>query len=166
MLRFQTVALGAALLLGMATAATAQQGERGDRGERGRGEWRRGGPMAMRHHGGQRVFRGVNLTEEQRTQVRALHERYREQFAALRESTKPDLQAAREARQKGDTAAARAAFERTNDEREQMKALVEKRQGEIRNLLTAEQRTVYDRNLQALKERMERRKGEGRRRGR
>ncbi|MGH7720963.1 MAG: Spy/CpxP family protein refolding chaperone, partial [Gemmatimonadaceae bacterium] len=161
MLRFRTVALGAALLMGMATAATAQQGERGDRGERRRGEGRRGGPMGMRRHMDQRLFQGVNLTEEQRTQFRAVHERYREQLATLRESARPDMQAAREARQKGDTAAARVAFERTSDEREQMKALAEKRQGEIRNVLTADQRTVYDRNVQELKQRMERRKGGG-----
>jgi Spy/CpxP family protein refolding chaperone len=119
------------------------------------------------------LFRDIELTQAQRDQMKPINEKYRAQFQTLRESLKPDLKAAREARQRGDTVAARAAWDRTNAGRERMHALMQQQHGEVRALLTAEQRPAFDRNAQEMKERMERRagdraKGEGRkgRRGR
>lgn len=178
MIRKHIVVLGAALALFAAGEATAQaptpadsarrQGE-ARRGERPRGE--RG--QKMRRAGVKGLFRGIDLTQAQRDQMKTVNEKYRAQFQTLRESLKPDLKAAHEARQRGDTVAARAAWERTNAGRERMRSLMEQQRNEARALLTSEQQQTFDRNAQGMKERMERRagdraKGEGRkgRRGR
>ena len=178
MIRKHIVVLGAALALSAAGEATAQSPTQADsarrqgdvrRGERPRGE--RG--QKMRRAGMKGLFRGIDLTQAQRDQMKAVNETYRAQFQTLRESLKPDLKAAREARQRGDTVAARAAWERTNGGRERMSTLMERQRTEVRALLTPEQQQSFDRNAQEMKERMERRagdraKGEGRkgRRGR
>lgn len=162
MIRKHIVVLGAALALVAAGEATAQapadsqrqsevrRGER-QRGERGRkmGQMRRAGMRGM--------FRGIELTQAQREQMQAVHAKYRPQFESIRESIKPDLEAARAARQRGDTAAARTAFERTKSAREQAKALHEQERNEVRAVLTPEQRTTFDANAQRMKERMEKR---------
>jgi Spy/CpxP family protein refolding chaperone len=110
-----------------------------------------------------RLFRGIDLTQSQRDQIKTVNEKYRGQFQTLRESLKPDLKAAREARQRGDTVAARAAWERTNAGRERMRALTQQQLGEVRALLTPEQQQTLDRNAQQMRDRVEKR-GDKRRR--
>jgi Spy/CpxP family protein refolding chaperone len=116
------------------------------------------------------LFRGIDLTQAQRDQVKTISEKYRAQFQTLRESMQPDVKAAREARQRGDTVAAKTAFERTKAGRDKMQALMQQQRTEVRGLLTAEQQKTFDGNVQQMKDRMEKRagdrpRGEGRRRG-
>ncbi|MGQ0712792.1 MAG: Spy/CpxP family protein refolding chaperone [Gemmatimonadaceae bacterium] len=168
MVRKQIFVLGVALALFAASEATAQAPADSQRqSEVRRGDRARGGERArkMRRAGMRGMFRGIELTQAQRDQMQAIHAKYRPQLETIRESMKPDLTAAREARQRGDTVAARAAFERTAATRERAKALHEQQRNEIRALLTPEQRTTFDANAQRMKERMEKR-GEGRRGGR
>jgi Spy/CpxP family protein refolding chaperone len=132
--------VGAAIIVGIASTAVAQERPRHHR-ERGDSISR-----PMRFRGGARLFRGVNLSEEQRTKLDAMRTRYREQAKVLRQSAEPDFDAAREARRKGDTASARAAFERTREERDSLRALADRQREEIRNLLTPDQRAVFDSN--------------------
>jgi protein CpxP len=175
MIRKHIVVLGAAIALFAASEATAQAPAQHDsahrqgelrRGDRARGE-RRGdmGQAAMRG-----LFRGIDLTQAQRDQMKTINEKYRPQFQTIRESLQPDMKAVREARQRGDTVAARAAFERTKAARDQMQALMQRQRTEVRAVLTAEQQQTFDRNAQQMKDRIEKRagdrqKGEGRRRG-
>lgn len=177
MIRKHIVVLGAAVALFAASEATAQAPAQTDsarrQGELRRGDRSRGERGQMRQAGMRGLFRGIELTQTQRDQMKTVNEKYRSQFQTIRESLKPDLKAAQEARQRGDTVAARAAFERTKPARERTQALMEQQRTEVRALLTAEQQQAFDRNVQQVKERMEKRggdraKGEGRkgRRGR
>jgi protein CpxP len=159
MVRKHIVVLGAALTLMVAGEATAQSTTPGDtprrQGEMRRGQWGRG--SKMRGIGLRALFRGIELTQAQRDQMKAVNEKYRSQFKTLRESLKPDLKAAHDARHRGDTAAARAAWDRTSAGRERMRALLEQQRSEIRSLLTPEQQQTFDRNAQKVRERMEKR---------
>ena len=169
MIRKHIVVLGAALALMAAGEATAQAPADSQRqsevrrGERQRGE--RGRKMGQMSRASMRgIFRGIELTQAQREQVQAVHAKYRPQFESIRESIKPDLEAARSARQRGDTVAARAAFERTKSARDKAQALHEQQRNEIRALLTPEQRTTFDANAEKMKDRLEKR-GDRPRRG-
>jgi Spy/CpxP family protein refolding chaperone len=171
MIRKHIVVLGAAVAIFAASEATAQAPAKADsahrHGEMRRGERSRGDRGHMREAGIRGAFRGIELTQAQRDQMKTVNEKYRAQFQTIRESLKPDLQAAREARQRGDTVAARAAFERTKAGREKVQALMQQQRTEIRGLLTAEQQQTFDKNVAQMKDRMEKRAGERKgRRGR
>ena len=168
MIRKHIAVLGAALVLVAAGEAAAQSNAATDTARR-QGELRRGerghGPRGakMGRGGVKPLFRGIDLTQAQRDQMKVVSEKYGEQFRTLRESLQPDLKAAREARQRGDTAAARAAWERTNTGRERMRALMEQQRNEVRALLTPDQQKTFDANAAQMRSRLEKR---GKRQGR
>ena len=170
MIRKHIVVLGAAVALFAASEAIAQAPAPRDSARR-QGEMRRGGRPrgdinGMRQAAMRGLFRDIDLTQAQRDQMKTVNEKYRTQYQSIRESLKPDLKAAQEARQRGDTVAARAAFERTKAGREKMQALMQQQRTEVRALLTAEQQKTFDANVAQLKERVgDRAKGEGRHRG-
>ena len=168
MIRKHIAVLGAALALVAAGEAAAQSKAPTDsarrQGEISRGERGRGPRGAKMGRGGMKsLFRGIDLTQAQRDQMKVVSEKYGEQFRTLRESLQPDLKAAREARQRGDTAAARAAWERTNTGRERMRALMEQQRNEVRALLTPDQQKTFDANAAQMRSRLEKR---GKRHGR
>jgi Spy/CpxP family protein refolding chaperone len=169
MSRLNAAALGAALLIGISRVAGAQApgtqspsvktpGEKGIDGHRGhRGEAMRGGRRGGRGFE-PGLARDLNLTEAQRTQIRAIHEKYRPRIQAIHEQFKSQSEAARALRQKGDTAGARAAFQRLRtDMQARLQPIHQQQQTEIRNLLTAEQRTKFDAAQQRMKERIQNR---------
>ena len=128
---------------------------------------------AKGRHAGQRgmrgLTRGINLTDAEKANLKAVGEKYQGQFATIRQSMRPDVEAARAARQRGDTAAARAAFARTADERAQLQALTDRMHVDARAALTAEHHAQFDTNVARMKERMAKRAngdGFGERRGR
>ena len=145
------VAVG--LALSIAGVASAQQGERGERPRRGAaGEMRdttarRGGPR-----GGPDGFllRGITLTEGQRAQIAQLNKTQRDAFEAKHESRRTEIEQVRAARQRGDTAAVRAAMQKNRQEMVQARA---QHAAAIRNLLTAEQRVQFDKNVAELQQR-------------
>jgi Spy/CpxP family protein refolding chaperone len=143
--------LVAAGVAGVAGAQAPQQdrtpGARRETGRRG-GE-RRLGQRALRG-----LLRGINLNEGEKTRLQAVGQKYRGQFEALWKSARPDFEAARAARQRGDTAAARAAFARTADERQQLAALTERVRSEARAALDPEHRAQFDANVARMKERL------------
>jgi protein CpxP len=147
--------------------ATPGDREPGARREMGRaGKDRQLGGRGMRG-----LFRGITLTEAEKTNLKAVGQKYRSQFQTIRQSMRPDFEAARTARQRGDTAAARAAFERTADERAQLQALTERMHVDARAALAPEHRAQFDANVARMKERMANRRDGGdwsgdRRRGR
>ena len=149
------VALGAAVAIGFGSAAelraqaapapqagaeraAKQRGERGERGEHGR---RMGG-----------LFRDIDLTDAQKTQIKAIHERYRPQMQALRPTTR---------RERGDSAARPDSATRV-----QARELMTRQQADIRAVLTTAQQATFDRNVANLKEHGARKGGKrGGRRG-
>jgi Spy/CpxP family protein refolding chaperone len=173
MIRLRTAALGLAILAGSATIASAQSttapgtqapSARQDRGDRGqRGGWK-GEKGHKGQHGMRALFKDNTLTADQKTQVRAISDRYRTQRQSLAESMKPAMTEVRNARQRGDSVAAKAAFDRTADTRSKLTALREQELREVRGVLTAAQQTTFDRNVAAMKTKMEQHRGRGGRR--
>ena len=167
MLNVRSLALGAMLVVGVATIAEAQAsptpatpGERGaygrDRAEMGkqRGHGRKGGR-------GFGLGRDLNLTEAQRTQITAIHGKYQPQYQSLRERARPFNEAARTARQKWDSVAFRTNTERARQVMAGGEAIRNQEAAEIRAILTAEQRTKFDARQKAMAERRAKQKSEG-----
>jgi Spy/CpxP family protein refolding chaperone len=86
-------------------------------------------------------FDKLNLTDAQKTQIKAIHEKYQARIKANQEQAKTYMQAARAARQKGDTAAFRANAEKA---RQLTTALHEQAMNEVRAVLTPAQRAQAD----------------------
>jgi len=169
--RRSSAAAGLALVLA-AGAVQAQQPTRptrpdarpraGAQGQDGR-EMRRMQP-------GRALLRGVTLTDAQQQQMRAINQKYQGEEQTLRTAMRPAMDEARTARQRGDSAAARAVRERTADQRRQFAALQERRVAEVRGVLTAEQQRQFDANRTEMQARTQERRGEpgarGKRQGR
>jgi P pilus assembly/Cpx signaling pathway, periplasmic inhibitor/zinc-resistance associated protein len=99
---FRNFALVAAAAVSLAGAAQAQSAITPPANQQGTARGHRG-------QGGERgLFRDLNLTDAQKTQIKAIHAKYQPQLKTAREQAKPYMDAARTARQKGDTATARA----------------------------------------------------------
>ena len=109
------------------------------RGERGPG---RGG-----------LLRGITLSDAEKTRVKAIHTKYQAEAKSLRESLRPAMQEMRAARQKRDTAAVKAAWEKSASERQKLQALAQRQRSEIRAALTPEHQKVFDANAKQLEQR-------------
>jgi Spy/CpxP family protein refolding chaperone len=181
MLKFRTVAVSAVAVVGLAAFAgaqtpapkdTAHRGMRGDRHGQMEG-MRRGGMRGPRgqfgRHQGQGLFiKDLNLTDAQKTRIKAIHEKYQPQLKKLREDSRAEFKAIRDSRQKGDTtAAARERFRAQRDQlQNRVRALRQQEQNEVRAVLTADQRAKWDaaqkKREEAMKlrqERMQQRRG-------
>ena len=128
-IRIATLAF--ALCAGITSIASAQ----GQPVPQGQGEVRRGGGM------GGMLMKDIKLTDEQKTQIKTIRERYLPQQMELRKAAQavggpPD-------------AATRA----------KMSDLRDKQAAEIRAILTPDQQKTFDNNLHELKEDMDRRNG-------
>ena len=119
-------ALGVALLAGSAAVAGAQAATQAPT--------QQGGPGGGRG-GFNRSMNGIELTDAQKTKVAEIQAKYQ-----------PELQAVRDAMQGGGDRA--AAFTK-------MQAIRDKMNPEIRAVLTADQQTIFDKNLAEQKARME-----------
>lgn len=138
--RIRMAALGAAVVLGFGAQAQAQQTQprqqqpRRDRAQRG---------AEGRDRAAGRLFRGIELTDAQKTSVKSVAEKYRGQRRAL-------FPQAQGAQQRPDSAA-RA------QRRAQFQQLAQREQSEIRALLTPAQQTQFDKNVAELRDRAGRR---------
>jgi Spy/CpxP family protein refolding chaperone len=154
----RTLALGALMVCGVAGVSAAQSSvtpkTRADsgydrRGDRSDGQFRKG-------RGGREGFRfgrDLNLTEAQKTQIKAIRQKYQPQNQALRNRAKPFMDAARAARQKGDTAAFRSNMEQARQVMQSGQSIHTQQQAEIRAVLTAEQQAKFDAQQKAASER-------------
>ncbi len=150
--------LALALTLGAASFASAQEPAQAPQQPQGQqqGQWgQRGQFQRGRRLGIRALFRGVNLTAQQRDQVKAINQKYAEQAKPIREAMRPAMQEMRDARQKGDQNAARAVFERTKPQREQLQQLRQQELKEVRAVLTPDQQKTFDQNVAQLRQRME-----------
>jgi Spy/CpxP family protein refolding chaperone len=94
---------------------------------------------------GMEFIHSLNLTETQRTQIRAIHEKYAPQMKTIHERARTEFEATREARQRGDTAAVRTALQRSRENTEsQLATLHEQMFREVKTVLTADQRAKVD----------------------
>jgi Spy/CpxP family protein refolding chaperone len=125
-----------------------ERGIRGGREMRGRG-MREARVRGMRHGANARRDRlaELNLTEAQRTRIRAIHEKYQQQYRTLREQTGTQMRSLRpQPGQVRDTSA--AARQRLMQERQQIRSRFDvirrQEQAEIRTVFTAEQRAKVD----------------------
>src|SRR5947209_2171997 len=127
-------AVGLALSLGAAGVASAQSTQQPQRQEQGERGMRRGGP-------GGELLKGITLTADQKTRLQD-----------LRKSDKPNdqvkkaMEDARAARQRGDTAAARAQMQALRQQQR------ERHIAAIRSILTAEQQKQFDANVATWKQ--------------
>ena len=144
---------GLLLLGGSAGVAFAQAKSSPDAAPR-RGAMQPGRGRAL---GARGLFRGIELTDAEKASMKTVREKYKDQFKALHDSFKPQREEIRAARQRGDTAAARAIWAKSADQREKARALETQMRGDLRAALTPAHRDQFDKNTAAMKERMERR---------
>lgn len=156
----RTLALSAMMIVGFAAVSAAQSTtvpqQRADSVHR-RGH-RAGGEMRAQRRG---FGADLNLTDAQKAQIKAIHEKYKPQAQALRTQAKPFMDAARAARQKGDTAAVRSNMEKARQVMQGGQTFRTQEQAEIRAVLTADQRAKWD----ARQKQMAERRAKGERRG-
>jgi Spy/CpxP family protein refolding chaperone len=93
------------------------------------------------------ALKGITLSDAEQAKLKAIHGKYATEGKSLRESLKPAMQDARAARQKGDTVAAKAVWERSKGGREQLKALRDRQQAEVRGALSPENQKLFDANV-------------------
>ncbi len=173
MLRARSLALGALMVVGVATVSDAQATPTPRTYPEGAVSGRDRAKMSQRGHArmGRRARRGfrfgrdLNLTEAQRTQIAAIHQKYRPQHQALHDRARPFLDAARAARQNWDSAGYRINTERARQVLSGREAIRNQELAEIRNVLTVEQRTKFDARQKQMTERRAKMKAEGGRRG-
>ena len=132
----------------LAQAQTASPNARQERRAEARGIEGRAGREGR---GG--LFRGITLSDAEKARVKQVHEKYRTEAKALRESLRPAMQEARTARQKGDTAGVKAAWNKTEGDRVKLRALMDRERAEIRTALTAENQQKFDANAKQLEQR-------------
>ena len=140
--------MGLGLALTLAGTAAAQQGD-APRRERGA---ERGGP-GMRGRGGPDglLLRDITLTEGQRAQIAQLGKTQRDGMQAQRAERQKQAGEVRAARERGDTAAVRAAMLKNRQAMEQART---QHLASIRAILTAGQQAQFDKNVAELQARM------------
>jgi Spy/CpxP family protein refolding chaperone len=158
MLNIRT-ALTGLLIVGSAAAVRAQQPTApAPKAHAGRG-MRAGGPGM----GAERaLLRGITLSDAEKANLKAVRAKYATQFKAIRAQYKPQHEQIRAARQRGDTAAARALMQQNSGERDQMRTLMQSERTDLRAALSAENQAKFDANAATLKKRLAERGGKGR----
>jgi Spy/CpxP family protein refolding chaperone len=133
-----------------------------------RHEGRRAGRMGNGSPGRGGLLRGITLSDAEKAQMKTIHAKYGAEAKALREAMRPAMQDLRTARQKRDSAAVKAAWDKTAGDRQKLQALMQRERAEIRTALSAENQKVFDANVKQLEERRAERakNGKGERVGR
>ena len=140
-------AFGLALSLGavgVASAQATQQPQRQEQGERG---MRRRGP-------GGELLKGITLTADQKARLKELRKNEKPN-----DQVKKAMADARAARQRGDTAAARAQMQALRPQMEQAR---ERQLAAMRSILTSDQQKQFDANVTTWKQHAAERQKEGR----
>ena len=147
----KTITTAVALALG-ASLAFAGPGE-GKRGRHGKG---------MRGEAGMaRLAEELNLTDEQKAQLKEQRQNFRESNQARFETHRDTMRQYREAKKAGDTARAEALKATLEVQKGELQQLRKAQHEAMLSILTPEQRT----RLEALKAERQGRRGEGRRDG-
>jgi len=159
MINIRYALTGAMLLIGSATLAAQQP----THPQAARGKHAQGAHGMM---GARELFKGITLSDAEKANLKAVRTKYASQQKALREQFKPQMQAAREARQRGDTAALKALWEKSAGQREQTKQLMLAERNDLRAALTPANQATFDANVAAMQKRVAAREQNGAKRGR
>lgn len=146
----RVIALAVASLVSAASFAGAQA-PAPQAAPQARHEMQRG--MRAGARGERGLFRGITLSDAEKAKLKEIHSKYQTQAKSLREQMKPAMQEARAARQKGDTAAARAVLVKNKGTFEKLAQLRKSEQAEVRSALTPENQKLYDANVQQMQKR-------------
>ena len=96
---------------------------------------------------------GIALSDAEKTKVKEIRAKYATESKSLRESLRPAMKEAREARQKHDSSAVKAAWDKSADTRKQLQELSTREQTEIRTALTPEHQQQFDANVKQMEQR-------------
>jgi Spy/CpxP family protein refolding chaperone len=100
------------------------------------------------------LFKGITLSDAEKSNIKNVQAKYAPQMKALREQFRPQLQAAREARQRGDSAALKAMWQKSAAQREQTKNLLDAERNDLRGALTPENQVKFDANVKQFEQRV------------
>ena len=118
-----------------------------------------GAPQARQQRGGRveggrgRLLRGIKLSDAEKARVKEIRGNYRSEAQSLQKTLRPAMQEMRAARQKNDSVALKAAWDRSEGDRQKLQALMQRERAEIRTALTPEHQTQFDANVKQLAER-------------
>ena len=96
------------------------------------------------------LFRGIALSDAERTSLQAVRAKYATQAKTLRTQLRTQAQSARAARQRGDTAALRSIRANAISERQ---ALLQAERNDLRSALTPPNQAKFDANLKTVESR-------------
>lgn len=102
------------------------------------------------------LFRGLQLTDAQKAEIRAIGEAHRPDIAAARERMEALREEWIEARRAGDSERVEPLREKAKPLREEIRELRARMLAEVRDVLAPEQQTRLDQNLARLRERFRR----------
>jgi Spy/CpxP family protein refolding chaperone len=147
----KSILIGLALAGSLAGVAAAQQpGAAAPKRDRGADHRGPGGRGEGRVGPGGFLFKDITLTDAQKTQLKDLRKAEHDKMQANKEQRRKEFDELRAARQKGDSAAAKAIMQRNRQAMEQARTA---QFAAIRNILTPEQRVQFDKNVAELKQR-------------
>jgi Spy/CpxP family protein refolding chaperone len=108
------------------------------------------------------LLRGIQLSDAEKANIKAVNAKYAPQLKALRQQNKGQEKIAR-----GDTTAMRKRWEANAPQREAMKKIMDAERVELRAALSPENQAKFDANAKQMQERFAKRaeKGKGRRVG-
>jgi len=146
-------ALAAFLVLGgAAVVAQAQQPTTpAPQAHARKGMW--GGPGRGGAGADRALLRGITLSDAEKANLKAVHQKYAAQMKAINEQYKPQREQIRAARQRGDTAAVRSLMAQNTGERDQMRSVMTAERNDIRGALTPDNQAKFDANAANMKKR-------------
>ena len=100
------------------------------------------------------LLKGITLSDAEKANLKSVRAKYASQMKAMREQSKPDMQAMRDARQRGDTAAVKALWQKGAAAREQNKQVMLAERNEMRAALTPANQTKFDANAAQFDKRL------------
>src|SRR3954447_16435144 len=101
------------------------------------------------------LFRGIKLSDAEKANIKNVNAKYAPQRRALRAKFKPQRDAIQAARQRGDTAGAKALRQQNGAaEREAMKKLFEAQRTDLRAALAPANQAAFDANVAKVEKRL------------
>ena len=155
MSHIRTTLAAALLTFGGVAVASAQQPATATPHAHARQFGRHAGP------GRNAFLRGITLNDVEKANVKAVNQRYAQQMKAFRQQNTPDMKAMREARQRGDTAAVRAMWDKSKGQRAQIQQMMQAQRTDMRAALSAENQAKFDANVAAFQKRAANRAAKG-----
>lgn len=128
---------GAAAVASAQSATPATQPPARAQHQKGPGR-HRGGDMAL--------LKGISLSDAEKANLKSVRGKYDSQLKTLRQQNKPEMQAMRDARQRGDTAAMKALWEKNSGQRQQNEQLRQAERADLRAALSPENQAKFDAN--------------------